>query len=211
MSIKHFCRLTAPGRLAALGGLVAGSWAMAPAAQAAGTPLAPPAVYAPGVWQGKGTAVVRVLDRLDAHVEVMTLPTGTTAHYKSLDITAGRCLERPKTLSPDSAGWLELHDKHPDGATFKGWMLAAEPGLGVFESAVYDVRMVRCEGADVAPMAPPLPTPAVPVLAPSAGESPAPGSNASGASPSGAGTPSGAAVPPAGGASPAIPESGGEY
>lgn len=207
MSKKHF------SPLAFLGGLMAvatGGWMVAPSdAQAVGTPLAPPAVYGQGVWQGKGTAVVRVLDRLDAHVEMISVPTGTTAHYKSLDISAGRCLERPKTLSPDAAGWLELHDTHPDGATFKGWMLAAEPGLGVFESAVYDVRMVRCEGADVAPMTPPLPTPAVPVLTPSAGDQSAPTGDVPGNG--GSHAPAGSGAPPAGDALPASPESGGEY
>ncbi|KXV79076.1 hypothetical protein AD953_03565, partial [Acetobacter malorum] len=112
-------------------------------------------------------------------------------------------------LSPDAAGWLELHDTHPDGATFKGWMLAAEPGLGVFESAVYDVRMVRCEGADVAPMAPPLPTPAVPVLTPSAGDQSAPTGDGTGNG--GSHAASGSGAPPAGDAAPASPESGGEY
>lgn len=130
MSMKHFSRLAALSSLLAVAVTVTGpgGLGMVPAALAVGTPLAPPAVYGSGVWQGKGTAVVRVLDRLDAHVEVISVPAGTTAHYKSLDITAGRCLERPKTLSPDAAGWLELHDTHPDGATFKGWMLAAERG-----------------------------------------------------------------------------------
>nr|WP_298794975.1 DUF2155 domain-containing protein [uncultured Acetobacter sp.] len=203
MSTKHLSRMAVLGGLMALAG---GRW-LTPNAQAVGTPLAPPAMYGPGVWQGKGTAVVRVLDRLDVHVEVISVPTGTTAHYKSLDITAGRCLERPKTLSPDAAGWLELHDTHPDGAIFKGWMLAAEPGLGVFESAVYDVRMVRCEGVDVAPMAPALPVPAVPVLAPSGSDQPAdavPG--VVGSHPS-----TGSGAPSAGDAPPASPESGGEY
>lgn len=207
MSKKHFFPLALLGGLMAVAG---GGWvAVTSDAQAVGTPLASPAVYGPGIWQGKGTAVVRVLDRLDAHVEVISVPTGTTAHYKSLDISAGRCLERPKTLSPDAAGWLELHDTHPDGATFKGWMLAAEPGLGVFESAVYDVRMVRCEGADVAPMAPPLPTPAVPVLTPSAGDQSAPTGDVPGNG--GSHAPSGAGAAPAGDALPASPESGGEY
>lgn len=207
MSKKHFSPLAFLGGLMAV---AAGGWVVAPSdAQAVGTPLAPPAVYGQGVWQGKGTAVVRVLDRLDAHVELISVPTGTTAHYKSLDISAGRCLERPKTLSPDAAGWLELHDTHPDGATFKGWMLAAEPGLGVFESAVYDVRMVRCEGADVAPMTPPLPTPAVPVLTPSAGDQSAPTGDVPGNG--GSHAPAGSGAPPAGDALPASPESGGEY
>lgn len=138
-------------------------------AQAAGTALAPPAVYAPDTWQGKNTAVVRVLDKLDAHVEVLSVPMGTTAHYKSLDITPSRCLQRPPTLSPDAAAWLTVQDKHPNGATFQGWMLAAEPALQVFESPVYDVRMVRCEGADTDPMLPPLSKPVAPAAPPANG------------------------------------------
>ncbi|MCI2007677.1 MAG: DUF2155 domain-containing protein, partial [Acetobacter peroxydans] len=34
---------------------------------AAGVPLAPPAVYPADTWQGRTVAVVRVLDKLDAH------------------------------------------------------------------------------------------------------------------------------------------------
>lgn len=179
------------------------------AAHAVGTPLAPPAVYPPNTWQGKSTAVVRVLDRLDTHVEVISIPVGTTAHYKSLDITAGRCLERPQTLSPDAAGWLELHDTHPDGATFKGWMLAAEPGLGVFESAVYDVRMVRCEGENVAPAAPPLPTPSVPLLKQPSDATPS--STGSDGGTGGGQSPSTGAAPTGQNQTPATPEYGGEY
>ncbi|MFT8816312.1 DUF2155 domain-containing protein, partial [Acetobacter fabarum] len=133
------------------------------AACATGTPLAPPAVYPAGTWQGKGTAVVRVLDRLDAHVEVLSVPVGGEAiHYKNLDILARRCLQRPPTRAPDAAAWLEIQDTHPGGATFKGWMLAAEPGLGVLESSVYDVRMVKCAGDDMAPFLPALPNPGGP-------------------------------------------------
>ena len=175
---------------------------------AEGEALAPPAMYPATTWQGKGVAVVRVLDRLDAHVEVLSVPVGTMAHYKSLDITPGRCLQRPKTLSPDAAGWLELHDIHPNGATFKGWMLAAEPALGVLESAVYDVRMVRCEGNDVAPALPPLPVPAVPVLAQPSGPDALPAGEATGTG--GQSAPAGGAAP-AQGASPTTPEYGGEY
>ncbi|MBO1324889.1 DUF2155 domain-containing protein [Acetobacter sp. TBRC 12305] len=139
-----------------------------------GTPVAPPAAYPAQTWQGKTVAVVRVLDKLDAHVDVLSVPLGTPLHYKALDITARRCLLRPPTLSPDAAAWLEVQDTHPNGVVFKGWMLAAEPSLGVFESPVYDVRMVRCEGADTAPALPELPKPVVPVLAPSSAQ-PMPG------------------------------------
>ena len=138
-------------------------------ASAAGTSLAPPAVYPAGTWQGKGSAVVRVLDRLDAHVEVLSVPVGGAAvHYKNLDILARRCLQRPPTRAPDAAAWLEIQDTHPGGATFKGWMLAAEPGLGVLESSVYDVRMVKCDGDDMAPFLPALPKPVAPPPLPEA-------------------------------------------
>ena len=150
-------------RAVACAGVAAG--ALLPAmAWAQATALAPPAMYPPGTWQGKGTAVVRVLDKLDSHVEELKIPVGTAGHYKGLTVTAGRCLQRPPTLSPDAAAWLDIQDTLPNGAVFRGWMLAAEPSLGVFESPVYDVRMVQCEGEDTPPGLPPLPQPVVPTL-----------------------------------------------
>lgn len=158
MSVRGWrqgCRLLCAGLVSSTS-YVASVWA-------AGTPLAPPAFYPAETWQGKGTAVVRVLDRLDAHVEVLSVPVGgEPRHYKNLDILARRCLQRPPTRAPDAAAWLEIQDTHPGGASFKGWMLAAEPGLGVLESSVYDVRMVRCEGDDTPPFLPPLAKPVAP-------------------------------------------------
>ena len=141
---------------------------------ATGVPLAPPAVYPADTWQGRTVAVIRVLDKLDAHVEVLSVPVGGTAHYKNLEIGVARCVARPPTLAPDAAAWLDLRDTHPDGVAFHGWMLAAEPALGVLESPLYDVRMIRCEGQNTAPTPMPLATPVVPVL-PSATPQPAPG------------------------------------
>lgn len=176
-------------------GLVVSAGCAAPAG-AVGTPLAPPAVYPAGAWQGKGTAVVRVLDRLDAHVEVLSVPVGGEArHYKNLDILARHCLQRAPTRAPDAAAWLEIQDTHPGGAAFKGWMLAAEPGFGVLESSVYDVRMVRCEGDDVAPFLPPPPKPVAPPPLPEA----APVDNGAGM---GAGAPGPVAPAPAHSATP---------
>ncbi|MFT8675899.1 MAG: DUF2155 domain-containing protein [Acetobacter sp.] len=167
-----------------------------------GTPVAPPVAYPAQTWQGKTVAVVRVLDKLDAHVDVLSVTVGTPLRYKALDITARRCLLRPPTLSPDAAAWLEVQDTHPNGVAFKGWMLAAEPGVGVFESPVYDVRMVRCEGADTAPALPPLPKPVVPVSASSSTQSlpasgiPVQNVPAGGPAPVSAPVPSSQGVPP---------------
>ncbi|WP_051292360.1 DUF2155 domain-containing protein [Acetobacter nitrogenifigens] len=130
----------------------------------AAQPLAPPAMYPADTWQGKSVAVVRVLNRLDAHVETLNVTVGALAHYESLDIGVARCLDRPATLPSDAAAWLDVQDQHTQKVAFHGWMLAKEPSLGIFESPVYDVRVVKCDGADVAPSPGPLVQPPVPTL-----------------------------------------------
>ena len=127
-------------------------------------PIAPPVAYPPNTWQGKGVAVLRVLDRLESHVEVLTIPVNTVRQYKNLNITVGRCLQRPPTLAPDAAAWLDIRDTLRNGVTFHGWMLAEEPSLGILEDPLYDVQVVRCDGSDLPPQLPALPKPVVPHL-----------------------------------------------
>ncbi|NVN42016.1 DUF2155 domain-containing protein, partial [Ameyamaea chiangmaiensis] len=115
------------------------------------TAVSPPTIYPSNVWQGHAQAVVRVLDRLDSHVEVLTIPAGGNTQFKSLTLAVKACLDRPATLSPDAAVSLDIVDSHPEGARFSGWMLAAEPALNVLESPVYDVRVVGCAGDAVTP------------------------------------------------------------
>ncbi|MCE2578988.1 DUF2155 domain-containing protein [Gluconacetobacter entanii] len=118
--------------------------------------LPPPAMYPPDTWKGRGSAVVRILDKLDAHVQVLDIPAGQDATYKSLTLHARACLERPPTLAADTAAWLSVHDAHEGMMPFDGWMLRQEPALGVFQNPLYDVQVVGCGGADVAPIPPPL-------------------------------------------------------
>ncbi|MBY4640788.1 DUF2155 domain-containing protein [Gluconacetobacter entanii] len=118
--------------------------------------LPPPAMYPPDTWKGRGSAVVRILDKLDAHVQVLDIPAGQDATYKSLTLHARACLERPPTLAADTAAWLSVHDAHEGMTPFDGWMLRQEPALGVFQNPLYDVQVVGCGGADVAPIPPPL-------------------------------------------------------
>jgi len=128
------------------------AWLVAvPSAVLAATPITPPVMYPANTWQGRSQAIVRVLDRQDSHVELLTIPVGSTQPFKSLSITAKACLDRPPTLSADAAVSLEVADSHPDGVHFTGWMLAAEPSLNVLDSPVYDLRVVSCSGDPVAP------------------------------------------------------------
>ena len=118
--------------------------------------LAAPAMYAPDTWQGRSVAVVRVLDKLDAHVQLIEIPVGQDVPYKSLTLHATSCLQRPATLAADSAAWLEVHDAHEGMAPFQGWMAIAEPAIGVFQNPLYDVQLASCGGDAVAPVPPPL-------------------------------------------------------
>ncbi len=143
----------------------------------AAEPITPPAMYPPDSWEGRSAAVVRVLDKLDAHVETLTIPAGQTASYKSLGVAVRSCLQHPPGLPPDSAAFLSVRDTSA-APVFSGWMFSAEPFIAVFESPVYGVQLVSCGGVGVAPAAPPLlpPPPAQARFdpgAPDAGASPA--------------------------------------
>ncbi len=134
----------------------------APAAGVAAEYVPPPIMPIPTAWQGRAAAVVRVLDKLDAHVETLTLRAGETGTYKSLAVTVRSCMDRPDGLPADSAAFLDIQDRHGDVQPFTGWTLAREPAIGVFESPIYGVQLASCDGEAVAPAAPPLPAPVPP-------------------------------------------------
>ncbi|NHO20220.1 DUF2155 domain-containing protein [Acetobacter oeni] len=130
-------------------------------------PLAPPAIYPADTWQGKSEVVLRVLNRLDAHVETIHVPAGGSVHYQNLNIGVARCLENAPTLRTDAAAWVDVQDTRTQGPGFRGWMLAAEPSLGIFENPLYDIRVTGCAGNDVPPA---LPEPVHPVVPPLPGK-----------------------------------------
>ncbi|MCQ8241694.1 DUF2155 domain-containing protein [Rhizosaccharibacter radicis] len=136
----------------------------------------PPAMPVPNAWQGRSQGSIRVLDKLDTHVETLTLHPGEKATYKNLSVTLLACLDHPAGLPADSAAFLEIQDKRINAPPFRSWVFAAEPSLGVFESPVYGVGLIRCDGDLTAPAAPPLPAPPPPpaAFAPSAPDSTAP-------------------------------------
>ncbi|MGI4747154.1 MAG: DUF2155 domain-containing protein [Janthinobacterium lividum] len=147
--------------MAANGSAVAASYVVAPV-----MPI-------PTAWQGRSQAVVRVLDKLDAHIETLTLKAGETGIYKTLNVTVRSCMDRPDGLPRDSGAFLDIQDKRGEVQPFTGWTFAGEPSVGVFESPIYGVQLVTCQGDLVAPMAPPLPTPAPPPPDMASSQSPA--------------------------------------
>lgn len=145
-------RLTVAG---ALFGLFGGA-AFFPAAYAAEA-LPPPVLYPAKLWQGRSVATVRVLNRIDSHVETLTIPVDGAGSYKSLHIQLHRCLDRPPTLAPDSAVFITITDDTDADHPFDGWMMANEPALSAFSSPLYQVRLLSCTGDPREPSLPPLP------------------------------------------------------
>jgi hypothetical protein len=122
----------------------------APAATAPGAP-APPAgqpagqtapAAPPSAWVAEGTAVLVALDKVTARTTNLTAKVGETMNVGPLAVVARACYARPPAQPADSAAFLDI----ADGATrlFHGWMLAAEPSLGLLEHPVYDIRVIAC-------------------------------------------------------------------
>lgn len=127
--------------------------------------VAPPAMYAPQTWQGRSEAVLHVLNRLDAHLETVSVPVGGSTTYRTLSIAVEACVSRPPTLPADAGVLLHLRDSgDTTRPPFDGWMMANEPGIAVYGSPLYDVRVVSCGGTSVAPNPGPLPLTQKPVL-----------------------------------------------
>lgn len=126
--------------------------------------IAPPVMYPATLWQGRGEAIIRVLNRTDSHIETLTIPVGEQAQYRSLHLQVTRCVERPETLPRDAAALVTTSDETDPDARFTGWILAEEPSLNAYKSALYGLAVVACSGPKADPAVAPLPQPVVPVL-----------------------------------------------
>ncbi|CDG33486.1 hypothetical protein SACS_0748 [Parasaccharibacter apium] len=127
--------------------------------------VAAPAVYPATAWQGRNGAVLRIMRRLDSHVELVPLHVGDDAVYGPLSLRLERCLQRPDGLPAQTAILLKIEEKQESGSPpFEGWMFTDDPALGAYAGALYDVQVVSCDGDRVDPMVGPLPAPVQPQL-----------------------------------------------
>lgn len=139
--------------------------------------VAPPVMYAADLWQGRGEAVIQILNRTDSTVETLTIPAGGEAHYHSLHLRVTRCVDRPETLPRNAAVLLSTTDDSEPESAWTGWILAEEPSLSTFRSPLYGINVMGCAGPKTDPALAPLPKPVVPVLtaSPPQGEQNQPG------------------------------------
>jgi hypothetical protein len=114
-----------------------------PAAEAApGQFTSAPAV--PVIWQPAGSAVLQILDKVNAQSATITVKVGSTAQFGPLAIAARACNVTTGDEAANATAFLDITDSHPDSPGFHGWMLKSDPSVSMLQHPVYDVRVVGC-------------------------------------------------------------------
>ena len=109
-------------------------------------PAAPPAAPQPMqlTWVPQASALVQVLDKMNAQSTVLTVKVGQQAEFGTLAIQVQACTIHPPDQAQDAAAYLTITDSHADTPGFRGWMLANNPSLSMLQNPIYDVRVVGC-------------------------------------------------------------------
>ena len=139
--------------------LPVGAWAQAPITAA---PLLPPTIQfptqpqpappppaaapaaPPQTWLPQSTAMLQVLDKVNAQNAVLSVRVGQSAQFGSLTIQVQACAIRPPDQPQDSTALLTITDSHADAPGFRGWILANHPSVSMLQHPIYDVRVVGC-------------------------------------------------------------------
>ena len=98
----------------------------------------------PDQWIKRGAAEVAAVDKLSAQPTKLTIRAGGSAAFATLTIAVRSCLVRPPDQPADATAWIDVTDDRPNSPAFHGWILSGEPGLAVFQSPLYDLRLLGC-------------------------------------------------------------------
>ncbi len=100
------------------------------------------------------------LDKIAARTAKFEVPLGQSIAYNTLAITVHTCRTRPPEEPPESAVYLDIQERRPNGSlekVFSGWMFGSSPALNALEHPIYDVWVITCKTArpdTAAPAAP---------------------------------------------------------
>ena len=95
----------------------------------------------------RDAVVLQGLDKVTARISKFTVKLDTPVAFGTLEITARACHKKPPEEPPESAAFLEIHEKQqgePEELFFSGWMFASTPGLSALQHPVYDVWVLDC-------------------------------------------------------------------
>ena len=97
------------------------------------------------------------LDKVAARTAKFQVNLKQQVFYNTLIVTAYACKTRPPEEPPESAAFLDIQERKPDGTIqkiFSGWMFASSPALNALEHPVYDIWVVSCKTAPTQTAAP---------------------------------------------------------
>jgi hypothetical protein len=113
-------------------------------------------------YEQYSTAVLRGVDKITGHVEVIEASVDDAVRFGTLYITVRSCQKTPPEETPETAAFLEIDEVKPDAPTrrwYSGWMFVSSAALSPLEHPVYDVWVVDCKRV-VEVAAPPAEAPA---------------------------------------------------
>jgi hypothetical protein len=95
-------------------------------------------------WLPRAGVELQALDKVTARGTLLAGRVGQALRFGSLTITVTSCVVRPPDQPQDAAAFVEITDSHPNAPGFRGWMLANEPAVAMFEHPGYDIRLNGC-------------------------------------------------------------------
>jgi hypothetical protein len=115
-----------------------------PPASTTPPPKYAPAPSVPAVWLAQGSAMLQVLDKVDAQSSIVAIKAGGSAQYGPLTIAVRACDVSTPNEKPDATAFLDITDSHPDLPSFHGWILKSDPSVSMLQHPIYDVRVLGC-------------------------------------------------------------------
>jgi hypothetical protein len=101
------------------------------------------AVPQPEVTAGTG-AVLRGLDKLNATVEDLTVPSGSAMKIGRIEIAVQECRYPSDDPQANAYAFLTIRETGAQDLAFRGWMIADSPALNPLDHPRYDVWVLRC-------------------------------------------------------------------
>lgn len=108
-------------------------------------------------------AQLRVLDKLTAKVEDVTIARGQSQAFGRMTVQLDACRYPAGNQVAEALAHLTILNQGMEKPSFAGWMVASSPALSALDDPRYDVWVIRCDVPELAlPEVQPAPEEAAP-------------------------------------------------
>jgi hypothetical protein len=95
-------------------------------------------------------AQLRVLDKLTAKVEDITIARGQSQAFGRMTVQLDACRYPAGNQVAEALAHLTVLNQGEASPRFAGWMVASSPALSALDDPRYDVWVIRCDVPDLA-------------------------------------------------------------